>query len=138
MSTSSAYVASTASPTARRVPAAPLVKHGNAPRFPLASSVNLGSRDNFFAGRARDISVGGLFLETTARLAVGEVVVVRIQVLDRVFAVSTEVSWTVCDLADRPLGLGVHFVSLPTALVRTIASFMALRSPIHFEVEAAC
>jgi Tfp pilus assembly protein PilZ len=138
MSTSSAYVASTAPLAARRGPAAPLVKHGRALRIPLASSVNLCSRDNFFAGSAYDISAGGLFLETTARIAIGEVVVVRLQVLERVFAISTEVSWTLWDRAARPLALGVRFVSLPAALVWTIASFMRLRSPIHFEVEDPC
>lgn len=138
MSTRSAYVASAAAPAALRVPTTPLVKRGNAPRLPLASSVDLCSRDNFFADSARDISVGGLFLETTAKLPLGAIVVVRLQVLERVFAVSTEVSWTVWDRADRPLGLGVRFVSLPAALALTIASFMRLRPPIQFECEGPC
>ena len=104
-------------------------------RVPLSAAVDLTSRDNFFAGLARDISLGGLFIETRAALDVGAEVTVRIQIFDRVFAVSTEVAWVLSDRAGRSIGVGVRFLVLPAPMVEAITAFMQRRTPISFEVE---
>jgi uncharacterized protein (TIGR02266 family) len=118
-------------------PAMKDIERRREPRVPLSSLIGLRSRDNFFAGRTRDISFGGLFIETKAALDIGTEVGVRFQVLDRVFAVTTEVTWLLRDRAGRPLGLGVRFVHMPISMVQTIAMFMRLRAPIGFEVEVS-
>lgn len=105
------------------------------PRLPLSAAVNFTSRDNFFAGRALDISLGGLFIETSAALDVGTKIGVRIQILDRVFAVSSEVAWVLSDRAGRPVGIGVRFLQIPAPMVETISAFMQRRMPIGFEVD---
>jgi uncharacterized protein (TIGR02266 family) len=104
-------------------------------RLPLSATVDLTSHDNFFAGRALDISLGGLFIETSAALDVGTRIGVRIKILDRVFAVTTEVTWVLSDRVARPVGVGVRFLQLPAPLTEAIAAFMAQRMPIGFDVE---
>ncbi len=107
----------------------------SAPRLPLSAAVDLTSRDNFFAGRALDISLGGIFIETTAALEVGTKIGVRIQILDRVFAVATEVTWVLADRIGRPTGVGVRFLHLPAPLAETITAFIHQRMPIGFDVD---
>jgi Tfp pilus assembly protein PilZ len=105
-----------------------------AERLPLTADVQLASHDNFFAGRTRDISTSGLFLETAAELDVGDRVRVRVQILDRVFVIPTEVVWTL-HARLRPVGLGVRFLTMPAPLAATILAFMRRRRPIGFDVE---
>ncbi|MEP7122195.1 MAG: PilZ domain-containing protein [Byssovorax sp.] len=106
-----------------------------AQRLPLSAAVDLTSRDNFFAGRALDISLGGLFIETSAALDVGTRIGVRIQIVDRAFAVTTEVVWVLSDRVGRPLGVGVRFLQMPAPLVDAISAFMQRRRPIGFDIE---
>ena len=109
----------------------------SAHRLPLSAAVDLSSRDNFFAGRARDISLGGLFVETSAALDVGTRIGVRIQILERAFAVMTEVTWVLSDRVGRPVGVGVRFLQMPAPLTEAIATFMRQRRPINFEFDEA-
>jgi uncharacterized protein (TIGR02266 family) len=107
----------------------------SAHRLPLSASVDLTSHDNFFAGRALDISLGGLFIETSAALDVSTRIGVRIKILDRVFAVMTEVTWVLSDRVGRPVGVGVRFLQMPAPLVDAITAFMQQRMPIGFDVD---
>jgi uncharacterized protein (TIGR02266 family) len=104
-------------------------------RLPLSAAVDLTSRDNFFAGRALDISLGGIFIETSVALDVGTKIGVRIQILDRAFVVATEVAWVLWDRVGRPVGVGVRFLHMPAPLVETIHAFMQQRMPIGFDVD---
>lgn len=104
-------------------------------RLPLSAAVDLTSRDNFFAGRALDISLGGIFIETSVALDVGTGIGVRIQILDRAFVVATEVAWVLSDRAGRPVGVGVRFLHMPAPLVEAIHAFMQQRMPIGFDVD---
>ena len=104
-------------------------------RIPLSAAVDLTSRDNFFAGRALDISLGGIFIETSVALDVGMKIGVRIQIMARAFVVSTEVAWVLTDRAGRPVGVGVRFLHMPAPLVETIQAFIQQRMPIGFDVD---
>ena len=104
-------------------------------RIPLSAAVDLTSRDNFFAGRALDISLGGIFIETSVPLALGTKIGVRLQILDKAFVVATEVAWVLSDLVGRPVGVGVRFLHMPAPLVETIHAFIQQRMPIGFDVD---
>ncbi len=119
----------------------PFLEHRNLPerrsghRIPLSAAVDLTSRDNFFAGRALDISLGGIFIETSVALDVGMKIGVRIQILERAFVVATEVTWVLSDRVGRPVGVGVRFLHMPAPLVETIQAFIQQRMPIGFDVD---
>jgi uncharacterized protein (TIGR02266 family) len=109
----------------------------SASRLPLSAAVHFTSRDNFFAGRTRDVSLGGLFIETSAALDIGTHIGVRIQIVDRAFAVMTEITWALSDRVGRPLGVGVRFLHMPSPLIDAIAAFTRTRNPIGFEFDAS-
>lgn len=116
-------------------PAAAGVERRRSTRLPLSASVHLVSRDNLYAGRARDISSGGLFIETSAAIDVGVEIGVRLRLLDETFAFTSEVVWALGDRAGRPVGVGVRFLHLSARLRDAIAAFMARRAPITFDVD---
>lgn len=104
-------------------------------RLPLSAAVDLTSRDNFFAGRALDISLGGIFIETSCALDVGTPIGVRIQILGRAFVVATEVAWVLADRVGRPVGVGVRFLHMSAPLLQAIRAFIQQRMPIGFDVD---
>ena len=104
-------------------------------RVPLSAEVHLASRDNLYAGRARDISTSGLFIHTAAALDVGTAVGVRFTIADKTFACLSEVVWVLRDRLGRPAGLGVRFLHVSPPLQKAIASFMTRRPPIGFDFE---
>jgi uncharacterized protein (TIGR02266 family) len=105
------------------------------PRLILEAEVDLQSGSNFFAGRTRDISLGGLFIETELPLGVGARVDVSLALAGSPVILSCEVAWTLFDASDRPVGLGLHFLSLGAETRVKIVDFMRSRAPIGFEHE---
>lgn len=105
------------------------------PRLYFSAEITFSSGNNFYAGRARDISTGGLFFETTESLEVGTRLRVRLQILDKPFAVTAKVCWLLYDRVGRPRGAGVRFVNIPRPMREAVAEFMRLRAPIQFEFE---
>ena len=103
------------------------------PRLAISVEVDLTSGDNFFAGRAKDLSVGGLFLECDAGLLLGADVTVRLSLLDETFQIPCEVIWTLSGDDGQISGIGVRFLSLTARERRCIETFMQKRSPISFE-----
>ncbi len=105
-------------------------------RFAIASDVDLTSDDNFYVGRTRDVSLGGLYVETNASLPLGSKLAVRVKIRGKAYSVDAEVVWTLLPDGDRVGGIGLRFFELPVDARRAIESFMALRPPLAFDVGA--
>lgn len=106
------------------------------PRVALEAAVDLESGDNFVSGRTRDISLGGLFIETHASLPIGSRVWVKLRLMDRAFDVESVVAWQLED-ASGIVGLGVEFVSMCAVGRAAVRAFMETRAPLELaEMEA--
>lgn len=128
--------ASSPSPRALAQPSAnAFADRRESPRLYYAAEITFSSGNNFYAGRARDISAGGLFFETTEALEVGTRIRIRLQILDKPFAVSAKVCWLLYDRVGRTRGAGVRFVHIPKPMKDAIGEFMRRRAPIQFEFE---
>jgi uncharacterized protein (TIGR02266 family) len=103
-------------------------------RFAIASDVDLTSDDNFYVGRTRDVSIGGLYVETQAILPLGSKLAVRVKIRGKAFSVDAEVVWSLAPEGDAAGGLGLRFVDLPMDARRAIEGFMAVRTPLSFDL----
>jgi uncharacterized protein (TIGR02266 family) len=105
-------------------------------RVTLSAVVNLSSKDNFYAGAARDISVGGLYVESESALAIGTEVTALLKLPSKVLSLRAEVVWSVGE-GTKTVGMGLRFLNLPPTAKREIEAFMLLRQPISFAEEEA-
>ena len=105
-------------------------------RVTISAVVDLSSDDNFYAGAARDISVGGLYVESTAGLPIGTEVTALLKLPTKVLSLRAEVMWSV-GKGSKTFGMGLRFLNLPAPAKREIEAFMLLRQPISFAVEDA-
>jgi len=105
-------------------------------RVTVSAVVNLSSADNFYAGAARDISVGGLYVETETGLAIGTEVTALLRLPSKVLSLRAEVVWSVAT-GSKTVGMGLRFLNMPGPAKREIEAFMAQRQPISFAVEDA-
>jgi uncharacterized protein (TIGR02266 family) len=103
------------------------------PRLSIAVDVDVGSGSNFYAGRTRDISLGGLFVETDVPLPIGTLIDVKVKLPKTTFTLPCEVMWMLSDRAKNTVGVGIRFVELTHAAKRAIEAFMAIRQPVDFE-----
>ena len=105
------------------------------PRVSIAIEVDVQSEHNFYVGRTRDISVGGLFLETTIGIDIGARVGLNLTLDGRKFKLEGEVMWTLAMDDGVTSGVGVSFVTLAPAAKRAIEAFMKKREPEGIDVE---
>ncbi|MET0593282.1 MAG: PilZ domain-containing protein [Polyangiaceae bacterium] len=105
-------------------------------RVTLSAVVDLSSEDNFYAGAARDISVGGLYVESATAVPIGTEVTAILRLPSKVLSLRAEVVWSVAKGA-QTVGMGLRFVNLPSLAKREIEAFMLQRPPIDFAVEDA-
>jgi uncharacterized protein (TIGR02266 family) len=103
-------------------------------RVTISAVVNLSSEDNFYAGAARDISVGGLYVETQTGLPIGTEVTALLKLPSKVLSLRAEVVWSVAK-GSTMVGMGLRFLNMPAPAKREIEAFMLLRQPISFAVE---
>jgi uncharacterized protein (TIGR02266 family) len=105
-------------------------------RATISALVNLSSEDNFYAGAARDISVGGLYVETEAGLPIGTEVTALLKLPSKILSLRAEVVWSTAT-GSKTVGMGLRFLNIPAPAKREIEAFMLLRQPISFAVEDA-
>lgn len=106
------------------------------PRVVVSIAVDIETEHNFYASKTRDISTGGLFVETDAPLAIGAQLVLRMRLRQKHFLTLAEVMWQLVDESERPVGVGVRFVDAPRSMRSAIDEFVRLRRPIEFEQPA--
>jgi uncharacterized protein (TIGR02266 family) len=102
------------------------------PRVSIAVEVDVASGSNFYAGRTRDLSLGGLFVETDVGLPIGAQIEVKLRLPSGSFKTPCEVVWQLSDRG-HTIGVGVRFLQLSQAARRAIETFMSLRTPVPFE-----
>jgi uncharacterized protein (TIGR02266 family) len=107
------------------------------PRFEVSVDVDISSGSNFYAGRARDISLGGLFIQADVGLRPGTEIQVQLTVLHTRLAIPAEVVWVLVDAQGMTSGVGVRFLSVTPMARKKIEAFMRMRPPMDFEIEAA-
>lgn len=91
------------------------------------------SGTNFFAGATRDLSLGGIFLETQVSVPPGELVHVDLLLEGKHHSLPCEVVWELRDAAGQTVGFGARFLGLQTRTRHAIARFMKARAPIEYE-----
>jgi uncharacterized protein (TIGR02266 family) len=105
-------------------------------RWGCALEVEFSDESQFFAGLSQDISMGGLFLATYRKLAVGTSLRLRFDLPDgTTIEAGGEVRW-VCDPAPgrgRP-GVGVAFTDLAPAALEQIRAFCEVTPPLYVEL----
>jgi uncharacterized protein (TIGR02266 family) len=103
-------------------------------RLSIAVEVDIGSENNFYSARTRDISVGGLFIETDVALPIGTRLRVDLKFLKKQLNAEAEVTWVLLGEGEQAVGVGVRFVDLSPSAVKNIESFMELREPMAFRM----
>jgi uncharacterized protein (TIGR02266 family) len=104
------------------------------PRLSIAVEVDFGSENNFYSAHTRDISVGGLFIECDLALPIGTRLRVDLKFLKKQLHAEAEVAWVLVGAGEQAVGMGVRFTDLPSAAVKNIEDFMALRAPMDFRM----
>lgn len=100
-----------------------------APRISLEVDVDVSDAHNFYVGRTRDISIGGLFIESPIGIDVGTEVGLKLRIGGEPFVLSCRVAWRHLDDDGKPFGFGVEFQRLPLATRRSIQAYMRKRAP---------
>lgn len=103
------------------------------PRLSIAVAVDFKSSHNFYAGRTRDISLGGLFIESEIPLEIGAPLTVNLTFLKKHATVDAEVAWQLMERG-KVVGVGVRFMHLSAQAKKGIQAFMALREPMELDV----
>ena len=90
------------------------------PRKPCLINANYQIRGSHFRSYILDISIGGVFVETTDRMKVGETLILNFTLPDSAqpFSVSGKIAWS------GPQGFGVKFDSLSRPEGNAIKSFV--------------
>ena len=102
------------------------------PRLSLSVAIDFSSDHNFYAGKTRDLSVGGLFIEAPIELPLGTHLTVDLSFLGCQLALDAEIVWHVLDQG-RVVGMGLRFLA-PSAEAETeITKFMQSRAPVAFD-----
>lgn len=100
-----------------------------APRISLDVDVDVSDAHNFYVGRTRDISIGGLFIESPIGIAVGTEIGVKLRIGGEPFVLSCRVAWRHLDDDGNTAGFGVEFLRLPLQTRRSIQAYMRKRAP---------
>jgi uncharacterized protein (TIGR02266 family) len=103
------------------------------PRVKLDVAVDVTTPSNFYTGRTRDISEGGVFVDMPLMPEPGTEVGIRLQLGRRVFDVVARVAWVLNDASGASVGFGAEFVSLPPGAKRAILAFIEKRDPVVFD-----
>lgn len=106
------------------------------PRVQLGVRVDIVSGSNFYGAHGRDISVGGLFIETTTFLPLGSKITVELALRGARHVLPAEVVWSV-EHEEGHVGLGVQFERLSYRARNAILRFMRSREPLEFDCEAS-
>lgn len=104
------------------------------PRLSLEVDVDVSTAHNFYAGRTRDISMGGLFIESPIGLEPGTEITVSLALGPKRFTLPCKVTWILGARDGASAGFGVEFDALPDVARKAIHAFMKTRAPLDFDV----
>lgn len=104
------------------------------PRVAISVDVDIGSGSNFYTGRARDISEGGIFIESPLFAPVGTSIELSLRLSGHRYDIPAEVTWVLYDDAGAVVGFGCKFLELRRPVRRAILEFMSTRAPMPFDL----
>jgi len=104
------------------------------PRVNLDVDVDVSSGSNFYTGRTRDISVGGLFVEMPVTPEVGTEIGLKLAVGKNKFTVVARCAWLLTGKDGAPVGFGAEFVDLKAGVKKAVEAFMEKRDPMAFDL----
>ncbi|HEX3772278.1 MAG TPA: TIGR02266 family protein [Polyangiaceae bacterium] len=104
------------------------------PRLSISVEVDVSSEHNFYSAKTRDISVGGLFIETDIALPIGTRIRVDLKFLKKKLQVEGEVTWVLVAENEQVTGVGVRFTDLSESAKKSIEAFMDVRAPMSFQM----
>ncbi len=105
------------------------------PRIALHVHVDLQTEHNFYGGRTRDLSEGGLFIECEVGLEPGTELTVNLSLGKKTYELPCRVAWVLTGDGGRAAGCGVEFTALGPVAQKAIESFMKKRAPMDFDVD---
>ena len=105
------------------------------PRLTINVEIDFASDHNFYSGKARDMSMGGVFIETRIPLTIGTKIELQLKFLKHRAKVEGEVTWQLMDKGEV-VGVGVSFQHVSAAAKKSMMAFMALRDPLMLDAES--
>ena len=104
------------------------------PRVTISVDVDFETGSNFYSGKTRDMSEGGVFVESPIFAPVGARIELQLRLFGHHYEVPVEVTWILCDEAGAVIGFGARFLELRRPVRRVIQEFMKAREPMPFEL----
>ncbi|MFO0591301.1 MAG: PilZ domain-containing protein [Polyangiaceae bacterium] len=104
------------------------------PRVTISVDVDFETGSNFYSGKTRDMSEGGVFVESPIFAPVGARIELNLKLFGHHYEVPVEVAWILCDEAGAAIGFGARFLELRRPVRRVIHEFMQAREPMPFEL----
>ncbi len=105
------------------------------PRVQLGVRVDVVSGSNFYSAHGRDISMGGLYIETHVPIPLGTRIMVELVLERSRHVLPAEVMWSTENEAGSSFGVGVQFDGLSSRSKHAIERFMRSRAPFVFAFE---
>jgi uncharacterized protein (TIGR02266 family) len=99
------------------------------PRLRFDLPLNVEAGHSLFVARASDISEGGVFIKTTARIAQGARIRMRLHLGAAVVVCDGDVRWQLHDTSGARHGVGVQFSDLSPTALATIRRFVREHAP---------
>jgi uncharacterized protein (TIGR02266 family) len=94
------------------------------PRLHMAVNVRFDSGHYFYGGRTRDLSEGGLFIESDVHLPPGTEITVDLSIPAMHAPLAAEVVWVLIADSGEVQGFGVRFTSITPIQQRVLQAFM--------------
>lgn len=109
-----------------------------AQRIDYESAIDLKSDDKFFTGFVRNISDGGLFVQTSEPPAVGTRLWIKFSLptMTEAVHIETEVCWVrgfQAMHADIAPGMGLKFINLPPEVERAVNGFIEKSETLFYD-----
>ena len=104
------------------------------PRVSLEVDVDVTTENNFYAGKTRDLSMGGIFIEMPITPEVGTEIALKLALGKRRFDIVARCAWILTGPGGAPVGFGAEFTKLSPALTKAIETFMQKRDPMVFDL----
>lgn len=103
-------------------------------RFAISANVSFRSESNFFSGKTKNISEGGLYIECDQGPPLGALISIDLTFFGVKAVVSGEVMWVATGTTGEPVGFGIQFVDLAPKTKRAIEKFMRFRAPAELDL----
>ncbi len=106
-----------------------MLERRKAPRISFDVDVDVNDSHNFYVGRTKDISMGGLFIESPIPIEPGTELTLKLRIGGEPYVLACRAAWRLTTDEGHAHGFGVEFDRLPLGARRAIQSYMRRRAP---------